>query len=118
MHLFTQEFTQKWVVPYYIYKQETFPNAVSGSGYIISQDQLACIFNSGLKVPFLNVEDVFITGLAASQCHIRLKNSQWFNFMGKKTNLVRKTDILIHGVKSDDRLLQIYERFHKIYTGI
>ena len=106
------------MVPYYIYQQETFPNAVSGSGYIISQDQLACVFNSGLKVPFLNVEDVFITGLAASQCHIRLKNSQWFYFMGKKNiNLVKKNDILIHGVKSDDRLLKIYEKFQKIYSA-
>ena len=42
-----EEFVGKWVVPSYIYSQETFPNAVSGSGYIISQDMISCIFKSG-----------------------------------------------------------------------
>lgn len=112
-----EEFTGKWVVPYYIYNQETFPNAVSGSGYIISQDMISCMFKSGLGIPFLNLEDVFITGLSASKCHVHLKNSQWFNFTGKKLNLVKKTDILIHGVKSDDLLEKLYAKFHKIYTG-
>ena len=83
--------------------------------YVIVKWSLIMI--SGLGIPFLNLEDVFITGLAASKCHVHLKNSQWFNFTGKKLNLVKKTDILIHGVKSDDLLEKLYAKFHKIYTG-
>ena len=30
-------YTAKWAVPLYIFQNDTFPNAVSGSGYIISQ---------------------------------------------------------------------------------
>jgi len=112
-----QKFTPKWAVPSYIYQNETFPNAVSGSGYIISQEMVPCIFKSGLGIPFLNLEDIFITGLAASKCHINLKNSAWFHFTGRKTKLVKKTDILIHGVKTEDRLLELFNKFEKIYTG-
>ena len=50
-----EEFVGKWVVPSYIYSQETFPNAVSGSGYIISQDMISCIFKSGTLLLTSNV---------------------------------------------------------------
>jgi Small protein A (tmRNA-binding) len=72
------------VVPYYICQQETFPNAVSGSGYIISQDQLARVFNSGLKVPFLTVEDVSITGLAASSMSYTPEKQPMLVFHGQE----------------------------------
>jgi len=114
---FVEDEVPKWAVPSYIYQKETFPNAVSGSGYIISQAMVPCLFKSGLGIPFLNLEDIFITGLAASKCHIELKNSHWFNFVGKKTKLVKKTDILIHGVKTEERVLELYNKFQKIYTG-
>ena len=53
-----EEFVGKWVVPSYIYSQETFPNAVSGSGYIISQDMISCIFKSVILAHTANILNV------------------------------------------------------------
>ena len=64
----------------------------------------------------LNLEDVFITGLAAQKCQVQLRNSQWFAYMGKSTKYVKKQDILIHGLKSDEELLKVYNKLREIYA--
>ena len=109
------EFTEKWQVPEYIYPENSFPNAVSGSGYLITRDVIECIYAAGLRTPFLNLEDVFITGLAASQCEVHLKNSQWFNFLGKEVGQVKKQDILVHGLKTQEQIMQVHQRVQKMY---
>ena len=111
----TLDFTQKWEVPTYIYPDNVYPNAVSGSGYIISQDVVSCLYQNGLQTPFLNVEDVFITGLAATKCHVTLKNSQWFSFMGKAAKMVKKQDILVHNVKTEEQMMEIHTRVSLMY---
>ena len=58
-----RKYTIGWEVPWYIYNSTTFPNAVSGSGYLISISSVPCLYENGLKTSFLNLEDVFITGL-------------------------------------------------------
>ena len=70
------------------------------------------MYNAGLETSFLNLEDIFITGLAASACHVKLFNSQWFNFLGKSVKSVKKTDILIHNVKNSEDMALIYKRLH------
>ena len=111
-----RQFTEKWEVPGYIYQNDVFPNAVSGSGYVITTDAINCVYNAGLKTSFLNLEDVFITGLAAAQCQIILRNSQWFAYMGKRTKFVKKQDILIHGLKKDTELMEVYKRLQILYN--
>ncbi len=105
-------FTVGWEVPHYIYPENLFPNAVSGSGYLLSAAIVGCIYESGLDTPFVNLEDVFITGLAASKCAVKLKNSQWFNFVGKRPKLVKRQDILVHGVRDVAQMKMIYKRLH------
>jgi beta-1,3-galactosyltransferase 1 len=106
------EFTVGWEVPTYMYNQTTFPNAVSGSGYLISRASVPCLYENGLQTPYINLEDIFITGLAASKCQVKLKNSQWFHYVGKQTNLVRHQDILIHGLKEEGRMKQLFDKLH------
>jgi beta-1,3-galactosyltransferase 1 len=79
----TERYTTKWEVPFYIYpKKETFPNALSGSGYLMRSEDLDCLYRRGLETPFVNLEDIFITGLAAKQCRLKLRSSPKFHFMG------------------------------------
>lgn len=110
-----KEFTKKWEVPYYIYSQETFPKAVSGCGYIITKAKIDCIFKSGLQTPYLNLEDIFITGLAASKCDVHLRNSLWFSRWPRNPKQIDRKDLLIHNLKSDDIFLKTHESFQKIY---
>ena len=109
----TKKYAQGWEVPYYIYQPDTFPNAVSGSGYILSSSILNCIYQRGLDTPYLNLEDVFITGLSASKCkQVTLKNSPWFNYTGKKLSMIRGQDVLIHNVRNESDLYRIYQKLH------
>ncbi len=86
----TERYSTKWEVPFYIYPdKETFPNALSGSGYLMHSEDLDCLYRRGLETPFVNLEDIFITGLAAKKCHLTLRSSPKFHFMGKHICHVR-----------------------------
>ena len=64
--------------------KETFPNAVSGSGYLLKSEDLDCMYRRGLETPFVNLEDIFITG-----------NNEWQN-----ENLVKSINL---NPKQEDR---------------
>ena len=65
-----------------------------------------------MDTSYINLEDIFITGLSASKCNVTLKNSPWFNFTGKKMSRIRGQDVLIHNVRNDTDLYRIYEKLH------
>lgn len=110
----TEKYTTKWEVPFYMYPdKETFPNALSGSGYLMRAEDVKCIYMNGLETPFVNLEDVFITGLAASSCNLRLHSSPKFHFLGKHVCHTRPQDILVHGIKEPKKLELFYDVIHK-----
>ena len=48
MKTFFSRYTTKWEVPFYIYpKKDTFPNALSGSGYLMRSEDLECLYRRG-----------------------------------------------------------------------
>ena len=101
----THPYTEKWEVPFYIYpNRDTFPNALSGSGYLMRAEDLSCLYARGLETPFVNLEDIFITGLAATQCHLKLRSSPKFHFLGKHICHVKPQDILVHNVKEPRKM--------------
>ena len=97
-----------------MYPNATYPNALSGSGYLLSVKVSKCLYEKGLDTPFMVLEDIFITGLVASQCPgLTLKNSPRFQYMGMHVCLVKKKfDLLIHNVKSRKKM----EMIHKTLT--
>ena len=80
---------------------------MSGCGYIIARTKIDCIFKSGLQTSYLNLEDIFITGLAASKCDVNLRNSNWFGCWAKEK--IHRRDLLIHDLKSDE----VFSKTHK-----
>lgn len=75
-----------------------------------------CLYEKGLQIPFINLEDVFITGLAADKCKdegVVLRNSPRFHFMGRHLCLVKKYDILVHRLKKKQDMINVYDRLHK-----
>ena len=106
----TQRYTTKWEVPFYIYQgKETFPNALSGSGYLMRSDDVGCLYRQGLDVPFVNLEDIFITGLAAKRCRLKLRSSPKFHFLGKHICHLRPQDILVHNIKDPQKMRDFFE---------
>ena len=64
-----------------------------------------CLYRKGLETPFVNLEDIFITGLAREKCKdegVVLRNSPRFHYMGRHLCLVKKYDILVNGIYPDN----------------
>ena len=103
-------------MPTYMYRPAKFPNALSGSGYMMKSHVAKCLYEKGLQIPFINLEDIFITGLAADKCKgegIILRNSPRFHYMGRHLCLVKKYDILIHRLKKTQEMKNMYDLLHK-----
>ena len=109
----TREYLTKWEVPTYIFNEAVYPNALSGSGYFMSVDTSRCLYEKGLDIPFVNLEDIYITGLAGRACGVTHKHSQKFHFMGRHMCIVKHSDILVHQVKSSEKMMKI----HQILNG-
>ncbi|XP_075985417.1 beta-1,3-galactosyltransferase 5-like [Anticarsia gemmatalis] len=55
----------KWYMPRWLYPQETIPQYLSGTGYLINGEYLPRILKKAYKVPLVNLEDVYFTYLVA-----------------------------------------------------
>ncbi|TRY79181.1 hypothetical protein TCAL_16109, partial [Tigriopus californicus] len=64
----TKEFTDPSVCPTYMYKGDLFPPFLSGSGYILPQAVIPCLYEQTRRLPFLHIDDVFVTGFCAEAC--------------------------------------------------
>ena len=65
-----------------MYPSEHFPMSISGTGYMFPVSIAECLIKSATKVPFLILEDVYVTGLLTKFCDVSLKNSPQFEYMG------------------------------------
>lgn len=68
----------KWFVPKNQFEGDTFPDYLSGTAYVMSRDVAPKLLEASATIPFLVMEDVFITGLCASQCHVKRYNVRGF----------------------------------------
>lgn len=48
--------------PNYMYDKDTYPNYLSGTGYVMSVDVALRLYNASLRIPLFHLEDVFVTG--------------------------------------------------------
>jgi len=54
-----------------MFSGKEYPNLVSGAGYAMSTGAAECIYREVLKLPYLHLEDVLITGFGAQNCKVR-----------------------------------------------
>lgn len=45
-----------------MYSGNIYPNYLSGTGYVMSMDVVAKLYNASLTTPLLHLEDVYLTG--------------------------------------------------------
>ncbi|KAJ1519552.1 hypothetical protein ONE63_004831 [Megalurothrips usitatus] len=75
--------THKWYMPRYIYAGRTYPNYLSGSGYVMSQAVVQALYEASQKVSLIPLEDVYITGQCAVYAGIRPVGHPGFS-LGKR----------------------------------
>lgn len=54
--------SSKWYAPTYMFEDKVYPNYLSGSGYVMSMDAAAKLYNATLSIPLFHLEDVYLTG--------------------------------------------------------
>jgi len=89
----------KWLIPTYMYNKRFFPQFLSGSGYLVTQTAAECLLLKSKTIPIVHLEDVYITGLCASSCHLRREHDKGFKArpMDKISEYKLQTkDIVLH----------------------
>ena len=56
----------KWYLPPTFYPLNIFPSFLSGTGYLLTGSLVPALYSCALSTPFINLEDVFLTGLCAT----------------------------------------------------
>ena len=92
------EQTRKWIVPKYMYRRRLFPQFLGGSGYLVERQDAQCLLSTSQIVSIIHLEDVYITGLCALNCHLRRIHHE--GFKARKESIPKMTlsqfDVLIH----------------------
>ncbi|KAH0553605.1 beta-1,3-galactosyltransferase 1-like isoform X1 [Cotesia glomerata] len=101
----------KWYTPKYMYSEKTYPNYLSGTGYVMSLDVALKLYEAALKTPLLHLEDVYLTGLCAKKAKLRPVNHPGFSYVPRKLDYcVLKSAITAHKVDSSN----MYEIWNKL----
>lgn len=104
-------FVRDRVCPEYMWNGESFPSFISGSGYIVPFEAVPCLTRQSMKLPFLHLDDVFITGLAAEDCNIDRINSDDFSMDRRLLNDMNENLLVIPNTNAVD--MEIYrDYFH------
>lgn len=57
---------------------EFYPNYLSGTAYVIGNEAVNKLFKKSMSVPLFHLEDVYITGIVASQIKLRRQHHPLF----------------------------------------
>ena len=71
--------SHKHYLPSKFYPLNIFPKHLSGSGYVLSMSVVPILYECMLRTPFMNLEDVMLTGLCATtQMGLKLSDNALF----------------------------------------
>ncbi|XP_058797909.1 beta-1,3-galactosyltransferase 1-like isoform X2 [Phymastichus coffea] len=91
----------KWYTPRYMYAERTYPNYLSGTGYVMSFDVAERLYKAALSTPLLHLEDVYITGVCAKRAGLKPLNHYGFSYIQRKLeNCAIREAITMHRVNS------------------
>ena len=109
--------SHKLYLPSKFYPLNIFPRHISGSGSVVSMSIVPLLYECMLRTPFMNLEDVMLTGLCATtQMGLQLTDNPLFR--AKKPSVspdyvcFYKKSAFVHGLTSseiDDMWLKIGE---------
>lgn len=85
-----------------MYDKVNYPNFLAGGpGYVMAMDTAAKLYKASMEVPYLHLEDVFLTGICAEKAQIEPKNYHLFNFGPYKDTCEFRGAITKHQVEPD-----------------
>lgn len=105
----------KWYVPYETYLDQYYPNYLSGTGYVMSQSGAALLYNSSLSVPFISLEDVFVTGICAKNESLKPIDSTLFTYAKQRKNPCRFLTIATAHRMTPNDLYEMWDLIHNVH---
>jgi len=92
----------KWYLPPTFYPLNIFPSFLSGTGYVFTGSLVPALYACSLRTPFINLEDVFLTGLCATtQLSLKLIHNPEFVWrpmtVGGSHTCYYKNSVTVHG---------------------
>lgn len=97
-----------------MYSERTYPNYLSGTGYVMSLDVAKRLYKAALITPLLHLEDVYITGVCAKVAGLRPVNHHGFSYLPRKLETCTlKEAITAHKVNASS----MYEIWNKLSSA-
>ncbi len=102
-----RDVSHKHYLPSKFYPLNIFPRHISGSGYVISMSIVPLLYECMLRTPFMNLEDVMLTGLCATtQMGLKLTDNPMFRakkpYIGPDYVCFYKQSAFVHGLTSSE----------------
>lgn len=72
--------SSKWYTPLSMFRENAYPNYVSGTTYAMTSDAAYLLYEASLRVPLFWLEDIYITGLCARKAGVDVYNSGYFTY--------------------------------------
>lgn len=86
-----------------MYPEKTYPNYLSGTGYVMSTSVAFKLYQAALVTPLLHLEDVYITGLCAKRAKVTPVNHPGFSYVPRKIDpCVLRNAITTHKVNASN----------------
>ncbi|KAK7591158.1 hypothetical protein V9T40_002771 [Parthenolecanium corni] len=90
------------------YEPDMYPNYLNGPAYLMTQDSVHDLYRQALNMPFLKMEDVFLTGLVARSLGIRIVDVPKFMSFDHKIpfDIPKMREIIsIHSINPSEQFL-------------
>ena len=91
-----------------MYSDSYYPSLMAGSGYIMSMDAVQCLYDAAKRIPYLHMEDVFITGFAAEACNVSRTHLDGYQQIDTKNEFNFDVSILKHLQKNPDKMEALF----------
>ncbi|XP_046735329.1 beta-1,3-galactosyltransferase 1-like [Diprion similis] len=100
----------KWFMPKYMYAERTYPNYLSGTGYVMSLDVASKLYATALDTQLIYLEDVYLTGICAKRAKLQPTNHPGFSFVARKLNPCVFRDVITAHRVSASNLYAMWKR--------
>ncbi|KAG0702378.1 Beta-1,3-galactosyltransferase 1 [Chionoecetes opilio] len=89
----------KWYTPRHMFREDKYPNYLSGTGYVLSGDLVKPLLDAALTTPYFHLEDVFLTGICAKKIGVRPSDNIGFSYQPRANSAcVYKEVVMGHEV--------------------
>lgn len=90
----------KWYLPVREYKWNTLPPFLTGPAYLFTRDCAPLLYTISLTVPYIHLEDVFLTGMVAQKARIRrVHHAGFLNYARLFQPCAKPYQIASHGYR-------------------